>query len=384
MPRAARLLRLLPALVLLTNCGGDTDSDRRDVAGGSGGSDASSGMGGSVVPVGGAGAATPVAGGAAGMPVDPPDAAIDGFGCEGAPLSMGWQAAISGACMALAYECERLPADVHIVLERSSAMLEPMGTSTKWDFARQGIAMFVEGLVGDSADLHLFGKTGGSNPSADCSVTSYVAPDVILEPGAPADETFAAIGAGVSGTSPSVPAVLGAELHADELMSTAERHGLVVLITAHEPDSCGGELAAAFASSTRPTHVIGLDAGFELDPAAQANGKRPFALAPGDAPELLRDALRHILDGGAARSCEDGYTFDPPAAGVTFDYELTRLAYDSFEVPLLASAAACSQSPQGGFYFDDPVAPTKVSLGPCSCARTSGCGSAQLVFFCKN
>ena len=262
-------------------------------------------------------------------------------------------------------------------------MLEPMGATSKWDFARRGIALFVEGLAGDSADLHLFGKTSGNDPSVDCSVASYTAPDLILEPGAVAATTFAALGprcGWIDAERPRRP------------RRRAPRGRAVVR---HRPSqhrrADHGTRARRLRRRARrdicrragSTHVIGLDANFDIDPVAEASGTRPFMLKDGDGPERLRDALRHILAGGGMRSCESGFVLDPPPAGTAIDYALTRFAYDDFEIPRVASAAACSQSAQGGFYLDDPVAPTKLSVCPCTCARTSGCGSAQLLFFCQ-
>jgi hypothetical protein len=63
-----------------------------------------------------------------------------------------------------------------------------------------------------------------------------------------------------------------------------------------------------------------------------------------------------------------------PSANLSLDYDRVQLVYSPAsgspeQVPRLASSDACGRNPNGGWYYDDPTRPTRISVCACTCAR---------------
>ncbi|HEV8550643.1 MAG TPA: hypothetical protein VGQ57_16470, partial [Polyangiaceae bacterium] len=52
------------------------------------------------------------------------------------------------------------------------------------------------------------------------------------------------------------------------------------------------------------------------------------------------------------------------------------------EIPALPGPASCSEAKNGGWYYDDPSAPTSILVCPCTCARF-GAGRVDVRVGCK-
>jgi hypothetical protein len=64
----------------------------------------------------------------------------------------------------------------------------------------------------------------------------------------------------------------------------------------------------------------------------------------------------------------------PPNPNVALDPDQVQRVYSpasglSEQVPRIDSSAACGRNPNGGWYYDSPSNPTRISLCPCTCAR---------------
>ena len=56
------------------------------------------------------------------------------------------------------------------------------------------------------------------------------------------------------------------------------------------------------------------------------------------------------------------------------DFEEVQVTYTAGdmsveEVPRIYDLEACARNPNGGWYYDDPAAPTQIFVCPCTCAR---------------
>ena len=61
-------------------------------------------------------------------------------------------------------------------------------------------------------------------------------------------------------------------------------------------------------------------------------------------------------------------------AEIPLDPEKVQVIYtpssgDAEEVPSISSFGACATTPNGGWYYDDPLHPSKITVCPCTCAR---------------
>jgi hypothetical protein len=52
------------------------------------------------------------------------------------------------------------------------------------------------------------------------------------------------------------------------------------------------------------------------------------------------------------------------------------------EVPSISSLGACAKNATGGWYYDDPNQPSKITVCPCTCARF-GAGRVDVRLGCK-
>jgi hypothetical protein len=201
-------------------------------------------------------------------------------------------------------------------------------------------------------------------------------------------------------------------------MAHPERVVAVVLATDGQPNLCGnaqdriGSAAqsAATALSGMPsvrTYVIGIIGGSsanggqgcdldpnppnkpDLDRVAQAGGTQgAFIVDPaaGDASAQFLDALSKIR-GAAVDPCQyivpttttAGKQVDPGQVNVT----LTPSG--GTEQALLQSGSAASCPSSGGWYYDNPGAPTKILLCPATCnlVKADAKASVQVLMGCK-
>jgi hypothetical protein len=235
------------------------------------------------------------------------------------------------------------------------------------------------------AGIGFFGRSGARDDAIDCDAGAYADPTV--EIGNLADvgsQLAAAIDATPpGGLTPTLPALQGALQHARQ-WATAHpgRATSVVLVTDGFPTQCQTPVSisdiAAVASSARNTapyvrtFVIGLAAGFNLDSIALAGGtSHAYLVDEGDVSGSFAHTLSNISDSRIV--CD--YDIPPtPSSNLALDYDRVQLLYSpasgsTEQVPRLASSDACGRNPNGGWYYDDPNSPTRISVCPCTCAR---------------
>ena len=124
------------------------------------------------------------------------------------------------------------------------------------------------------------------------------------------------------------------------------------------------------------TYVLGVGANLDnLSGLAQAGGTGHAYLAgTTDVSTTVLDALNQIRD-GAQVPCK--FKVPPPPSGQTLDPTHVNVSYEdtSGKSVLVPSAGTASTCDAGGWYYDNPQAPTTLSLCPSTCDTVT----AQLV-----
>jgi len=341
--------------------------------------------------------------------------------CQGVPASEA--AAITGtaeACNGTTIEAEPLPVDMIILMDRSisngyaigsdTASAATAGQTTRWQVltaAMQGLATSAEAAT-IGASITFFSINGGSTDSPNCEAARYATPVVPLgllsTTGPQIVDAMNALTP--SGLTPTVPALDGAFQYAMAAKrADPSREKVVVMISDGFPTQCPLKSPsdvvniiqeAASAPTPVRTFIIGIgstskmtSAKFNLQNYARAGntGKPPFVLdEAAGAAAVQQQLITTLLNiSNSPLACE--YEVEPPSADWVIDPEQVMFTYqpnagDLQEIPKVASAATCAKSPNGGWYFDNPSDPKKITVCPCTCANF-GAGSATVVYGCK-
>jgi len=197
------------------------------------------------------------------------------------------------------------------------------------------------------------------------------------------------------GATPTGPALSGA-IDAAKASAAADptRRSVVVLATDGLPTQCSptdigqiGDLAMTgnTTSPSVPTFVIGVGSNLSnLNAIAAAGGTgQAFLVEDANATQQFIDALNAI---GQTLTCE--FSIPDPEDGEV-DYGLVNVQYttsagDSVIFKQVTDAGACDAA-TGGWYYDDPNAPTLIILCPASCTtvKDDPNGQVDIVLGCK-
>jgi len=344
-----------------------------------------------------------------GLPIDVSDDA-SGSGAAGAPAAVGGAPAdvasagaggSAEACSGVSVEAEAVPVDLFIMMDRSQSMgFAVEGSSmTRWEALRDAVESFAldPGAADIRAGIGFFSLSGVSDDNLDCDAANYAEPAVAI--GSLADvgpELVAAMDdITPAGLTPTVPALEGAIDYARAWATEhPERATLVVLVSDGFPTQCQtapdaiSQAAKAGYESAQHirTFVIGVGdvAKFNLDNYARAGGTgKAFLTDAGDVTQSFVNALGNISNSRLA--CE--YQIPEPPSGMKLDTKKVQVIYtpgagSSEEVPMVTSLGACAQSNNGGWYYDDPGNPSKITVCPCTCARFQA-GQVDVRLGCK-
>jgi hypothetical protein len=333
-----------------------------------------------------------------GLPIDLADDSQAGAPAESAAGAGG---ASDEACRGISQSAASVPVDLFIMMDRSQSMgfVVEGSSMTRWQALRDAVESFAldPNAAAVRAGIGFFSLSGSSNEDQECDAASYAEPAVpiglLSETGA---ELVAAMDAITpQGLTPTVPALEGAiEYARGWAAENSDRATLVVLVSDGYPTQCStspAEIAAAAkvgydsAEHVR-TYVIGVGevAKFNLDNYARAGGtNKAFLTEAGDVSASFVQALGNITD--SKLSCE--YQLPTPPDGMKLDTKKVQVVYrpeagSAEEVPSVPSLAACANTESGGWYYDDPGKPSKISVCPCTCARFAA-GSVEVRLGCK-
>jgi hypothetical protein len=369
------LLSIGIASAVLGGCGGATEND------------GSSSTNGTKMPAG-----IDITGGATGGP--------GGTGTGITPGADGGPPVIvqgDAACVAEPREGEQLPLDLFFQVDKSGSMGCPIGpagancdsppanqpptTVTRWRAIVDALNAFASAPTSQGLGMGMtfFPQTSGNNNTVQCMPANYSTPAVPIAnlPGNAGAITMALAAQMTNAGTPTTPALTGALNYARTYASANPgRSVAVVFATDGEPTGCTNNtiatasMAASQAAAANPsikTFVLGVGPNLmNLNQIAAAGGTNAAYLVDSGGTDALINALNAIRRN--ALTCD--YTI-PATPGKALDFTQvnveTRVGPNGMStlVRQVANAAACGSS--GGWYYDDPVAPKRITLCPSTC-----------------
>lgn len=338
--------------LVAVGCGGDAESSSRGTGAGSGGvgqfgnAGDNLGPGGGAIPGGGTGAVP--AGGSGGVNTD-------GF---------------IGACGGDAYQAEARPLHIYTLYDDSGSM------SPWWFQVGDAFIQFVNDprSAGISVGLKFFGS--------DCNPAYYAQPEVpigeVTQNAATIAQTLQAR-APFEGTA-TTPALQGglmaAQAHAQ---ANPDAKVVMLLVTDGAPDDCGSSLDTASAAAMDalnqgiPTYVLGLGDINGLNALAVAGGTGAALSADPTNVDAVVQKMNEIR--GQALPCDYAVPADAD------DLSLVNLQFltggNSSTVPGVSDVAACDPA-QGGWYYDNPAAPTRIIACDQTCGQFKAAADGQV------
>ncbi len=331
-------------------------------------------------------------------------------------------ATLRPTCGGTVFEPERLPLDLYFLVDSSGSMAEPAAQgATKWDLMSAGLIDFLGAPqnadigvgVGYFPEKVLPTCTPGSpdclcipvinvcfaNVGGSCVTADYATPAVPLSlPPAPAGAIASISTRALAGGTPTRVALEGTyEYLATWAQQNPGRKLAAIVATDGEPTGCVGnspadaaQLAArALAGPSQiQTFVIGVGGALSnLNQVAQAGGTSgAFLIEPSqNLAQGFAEALESIrLAAGPCAfeipiATEQG-PIDPGRVNVRFTppgAAEARVVAQTFD----GSASSCG--PDGGWYYDDPAAPTRIQLCGPTCEATLT-ASVDVQFGCES
>lgn len=297
------------------------------------------------------------------------------------------------ACAAETAEAKPVPVNLYVMLDRSGSM-----AGSKWTDATTGMIDFVEDPLSAGLKVAL---SYFPTDTDDCNPLSYSNPKVPLGAltanAAPADAHEQLLVDSLSSTdttglTPMFPAFVGTLGYCTSVAKKYPNEKvLAVLVTDGSPTGCDSKTnnintisaMAASAYADKPsivTFTIGLDGSeeAELKQIAQAGGGQAFFL--GGSQNVQQDLQKKLKEiAGAELACEyllpvtgkNGDPVDPKKVNVDY-YTGGGSGQALVNVP---NEAACVLN---GWYYDDPVNPTRIILCPATCASVQNDPGAKI------
>jgi hypothetical protein len=308
-------------------------------------------------------------------------------------------------CAAIANKGEQITVDIYVMFDQSLSMtcMIPAG-GDRWTAVKNALQSFVmdQGAAGINVGIQYFGL-GGGGLNSSCNAVDYEKADVEIGPlPMNAMPIVASLNAHMPSTNtPTTPGLTGAINHAITWKNSHPGHTVVVvLVTDGQPNGCGvvTDVAAAATMGTMasiPTYVIGVISPgtaclLDMNPPNQAD-LDTVAMAGGTASALIVDVTQNTAQQFVATMnqiraksqvpCQyalpkapGGQMLDPNKVNVEF-----TPAGGTMPVTILGvmSAAACDPA-TGGWYYDNPAAPTKINLCPSTCQAASMAAGSQI------
>jgi hypothetical protein len=316
---------------------------------------------------------------------------FNGQGSTGNITANGCELRAGGEqCATQGYEGESLPLDIFIMFDQSGSMLADVGGVTRLSAIRLAAEQFLRDpkSAGIGVGIGYF----GTQPigSASCSEQDYRTPQVEITLDHEAVLSSLA-GRVPTGETPTGAAIRGSCSYAQAHKTENPSHAVVILLlTDGEPKApvtcqsgtCCPTLADAVDAAEEcrtgvpaiRTYVLGVGPFLEnLAQIARAGGtNQAYLVGDRDVSTNVLAALNAIR-ADATIPCQ--IKLPEPFDGQTLDYGKVNVAYQDPSCALttmyyVEQLELCDPA-QGGWYYDDPAAPSSVELCPSSCDQVS-------------
>jgi hypothetical protein len=293
------------------------------------------------------------------------------------------------ACATSTIQANLTPVDLFVLFDRSSSM----AYKSKWAAATAALTSFFQSKssAGLRMALRFFPEDGCDNVTCDAAACGkpLVPLGMLLASSAPADaQEQALVSASNSkmpapneimggGGTPMAPALSGAETWATTLHGQQPGDRVaVVLVSDGEVNGCDesadsmAKIVGAAHASGVDTFAIGLAGYFEaqMNALALAGGTgQAFFIGNTDVELDLLTALQSIQQ----KQVSCALPMPQPSPGNVINPMLVNVDYTpgGGAVGLLGQVAdAASCGAPGGWYYNDPVAPTQITLCPSTCS----------------
>jgi Mg-chelatase subunit ChlD len=322
-------------------------------------------------------------------------------------------------CNAQVREGQRVPVDMYFLVDSSGSMNQAVAGGSKWDVVSSALVGFLRDprSAGIGAGVGYFPVETGSCSSGQpgclcipiinlciataggaCQANDYATPAVELAiPAQTATIVSDIEGHEIGGGTPTRPALEGALGYLSGWASQhPERKPVLVLATDGDPEGCdantpqdAADIAAGALAGPHEirTFVIGVGSSLvSLNLVAQAGGTDHAFLVDtgGDVAKELTEALDEIR--GAAASCDftipdarsGSEPIDPAKVNVSFIANGSTTPKRVLQTTM-GDPSNCDSN--GGWYYDDPAAPTMIKLCDATCEALST-GTIQVEFGC--
>ncbi len=291
-------------------------------------------------------------------------------------------------CAEKTSEATLVPVNMLITVDKSGSMDDNM----KWDNAEAAFTAFFQDPAAASLNvaLRFWPDTGCDGMSCDAAVCAV--PEVALAPLSDTAHQQALIDAFAArdpqGNTPMSAALEGAMLWARNTMMDVgpDEKVLVVLVTDGEPNGCNEAIDAiaavaddGFMTDDIVTFVVGLAGSNEMqvNTIASAGGStNAYLIGNGNAEADLLAAMLDIA--GKAVDCSFVLP-EAESADEVIDPNMVRVEYDSAgTTDLVDKVDGSDDCDAGGWYYDDPVDPSTITLCPDTCSEVQSDGTAKM------
>jgi hypothetical protein len=297
-------------------------------------------------------------------------------------------------CVGESFEGEHIPLDIYIMFDQSGSMLNDVGGMTRLQAIQRAAEQFLRDPEsrGIGVGIGYFGFLPIGNTS--CDMNTYGAPDVEIS--LDHEPVIASLNARMpTGETPTAAALRGACSYARAAhQKRPDRALAILLMTDGKPEApvscntggCCPSLSDATAAAAEcasgperlPTYVLGVGPELSnLNEIARAGGtKAAYLVGDKDVTANVLTALNAIR-GDAQIPCQ--LEIPPSRDGRALDYGQVNVVYATsgcnFQPAFyVASEDKCDTT--GGWYYDNPSAPTSVKLCQATCAAVAAPGAA--------
>jgi hypothetical protein len=296
--------------------------------------------------------------------------------------------------------------NLYVMFDRSSSMTQKADNkgNTRWQLTSAALEAFFKSPSAGGLGLalrffpHDLPKAGCNQQMCDVAACQepLVGLGQLTADAAPADAQEKALldatvssAPGMAGAGTPISAALGGALDwaSAQHKLTPDQNTVVVLVTDGQANGCDEDIKVisklasdALAADGTRTYAIGLTGSNDADMNAIATAggteKGIFVADGADTQQQLLDALGNIR--GQILDCD--FPMPSPKAGMQVDPALINVNYTpgggtQATLPQVAGEGACTA---GGWYYDDPVNPSRIVLCKSTCDTVTADPKAAL------